>query len=957
MNRSMKLKLINQLFIVMAGASITLGAEPQQGHVTEFDFSKPGTAWRHGYKIWGEKPGPLVFNRKFRSATLSGTAVHPQVLDTFSAEIRFAFGQTKGAIFTFAWGKPFEWDEVDASWGNVAVEQSGAYRVEVEGKTLGSGHLTPEPDGDFVLSLVVSDGAVSVGSEKFNLLPGQVPRPGFSMIRIEGDDPFTMETLASMKNFRVTTTRDHPPVSEEECRAKCDEWMRISVRENDKTLDKLEAAVTKQKEAGKWGYTTGLNVQPQLVRPGEGVTLTFHSKGPVPEKSEVWVVPDFLGAHPGEKRPLVLKWKPTSAGAQEAVVELVPDRPGNWSVNWRTGDETLSRMLGVIGEGYAVYRFQFTTQSTLWEPGLLPKDFDGKPYSGPQAFDVLHQFGLAGDFWSGGFKYSRYFVFPPDETIRRSEVLRKNQHLFGDSFSPLFNADWILPTSPDRNLFRVAPDVQKEGLSQLKRCWDILDLGPVNLLATYTQGHETPAIARDAGVKVLDNMCQWQNWCDGHSGNDWLINHVGAPPFPYYVANDDFRKVAPGKSIVQLPQGTASAVRLFTITAIESCPKNAFLSPVSCNDPKMIELQAQSANADRLETAIDMWTEMAAYQKEPLFLSISMENFTDREDWNLASVRAVEYLRNKARTDKIVFTQGEGIADYFLNHYDRQPENWIYWPDIYAGLTAHFKPDQLPDHIELSNADFHSDHWDGNVLPRFYWDYTQSWSNPVWDDAAGLRKSPPGLIPPDLIKADTFTPKMEDLTGIKAEVKITPVSANASTVTFTVDSPKAFPFLPLAVWRLPLSGRGLKVESPKNVRFVPIVDGSTGNLHGVAVCRDVKPGRNEWTFQLKGESRPFEDPQIAIGEALLGRMFLRNGVPHAYVWLADGASNSRFTINVPKDRKVQVNYNDRTTEETTGGTLDVRVGNDWPLKSPMIIGLTKQELLQNTKLTKLEKGK
>ena len=942
------------LFMAAAWASIALGSEPQQGHVTGFDFSKPGTAWRHGYKIWSEEPGPLVFNRMFRSATLSGTAVNPQALDTFSAEIRFAFGETEGAIFSFAWGKAYEWDEVEASWGKVAVERSGAYRVEVEGKTIGKGQLTPGPDGDFVLSMDVSKEAVAVGEEKFHLLPGQVPCAGFSMIRIEGTDPFTMQPMASLKSFRVTTARDLPPMTEAEWRANCDEWLRLRIRDNDKTLDNLEAAVAKQKATGKWGYATGLSVQPQLVRTGEPVKLTFRSKGPVPEKSEAWVVPDFLGGQPGEKRPLALEWKPTADGSQEAVVELVPDRPGNWSVNWRTGDETLSRMLGVIGEGYAVYRFQFTTQFSLWEPGRMPTDFDGKPYSGPQAYDVLHQYGLAGDFWNGEWTYGRYMDFPPDETIKRSGVLRKNQHLFGDSFSPMFNADWIVPKSPDRNLFRVPPDVQKEGLSQLKRCWEILDLGPVNLLATYTQGHDTPAIAREAGVKVLDNMCQWQNWLDGHSRNDWLINHVGAPPFPYYVAADDFRNVAPGKSIVQLPQGTASAVRLYTISSMEGCPKNAFRSMDSDYGPKMIGRRAQSTNADRLETAIDMWTEMATYQKEPLFLSISMENFAEREDWNLASVRAVEYLRNKARTEKIVFAQGEAIADYFLNHYDRQPENWIYWPDVYAGTTADFKPDQLPDHIELNNAEFLSDHWDGNTLPRFYWDHTKPWSNPVWDDAVGLRKSPPGLIPPDLIKPDTFVPRMEDLAGVKAEVKITPISANASKVTFTVDSPKALNFLPLAVWRLPLSGRGLVVEAPENGRFIPIVDGSTGNLHGVAVCRDVKPGHNEWTFTLKGKARPFEDPKMAIGESVLGRMFLRNGVPHVYLWLAEGAPDSRLTIEVPKDRKVQVHYNDGTTGEATGGTLDVKIGKDWPIKSPMLIGLTKQELLQNTKLMKVE---
>jgi hypothetical protein len=930
-------------------------AVPAAGSTTfEDNFQQSGTAWRHGYKIWSEKPGPLVFNRKFRSATLSGTAVHPDLLDSFSATVRFRFGETEGAIFTFGWGKPFEWDEISACWGKVAVERSGGFRVEVAGKTLGSGTLVPEPNGDFVLSLVVSERGVVVGETQLDFPAGQVPRPGFCMIRIEGTDPFTMQPMASMQAFRVASERARPPMSEAEVRANADEWTRVSIRENDRTLDELEASVAKAKEAGTWGFATDLTVQPALVRTGEPVTLTFRARGPAPAPSKAWVVPDYLGAKPGEQRPLALDWKPAGPDAHVAVVKLVPDRPGNWSVNWKmegkAGPETLTRMLGVIEEGYAVYRFQFTTQPAIWEPELLPKDFDGKPYSGPQAFDVLHQYGLAGDFWIGEFKYGRYLVFPPEQTMRNAAVLRKMQHQFGSSFSPLFNADWILPKSPDRNLFRVPVDVQRTGLNQLKRCWDLLGFAPLHLLATYTQGHETPGLAKEAGVKALDNMCQWQNWLDGHSGNDWLINHVGAPPFPYYVADDDFRKVAPGRSIVQLPQGTASAVRLYTVTAMEGCPKNAFLSTDSNYAPKMIGRRAQSANTDRLETAIDMWNEMAAYQKEPLFLSISMENFTEREDWNLASVRAVEYLRNKARTEKIVFTQGEGMADYFLNHYDRQPENWIYWPDIYAGLTADFKPAQLADHIEVSNAEFHSDHWDGNALPRFYWDHTKPWSNPVWDDAAGLRKSPPGLIPPDLIKAETFTPKMEDLSGVKAEVRITAAGESGVRVAVVVDSPRAYSFLPIAVWRIPFAGKGLSVESPANARFLPIVDGSTGNLHGVAVCREVKAGRNEWIFELKGEARPFEDPQIVLGDSVLGRMFLRNSVPHAYLWLAEGAAPARLTITAPSNRKVQVHYNDGTTEETTGGTLSVRLSGDWPTKSPMVIGLTNQELRDNAQL-------
>jgi hypothetical protein len=913
------------------------------------DFSKPSTAWRYGNRICTENPGPLVFGRGSRDATLSGTVVNPKNMSAFSADVRFQFGESVSPMLVMGWGKPYEWDGIKACPGKLWIEHTGRFRVDVGGKIVGSGTLVADASGNLTAHLEMRQKEIAVNGQEFSLEGGATVQPGYWMFFAEGMDPLHGETICRVMRFELHAKGDQPAMSEEESRKNCDEWARAHIRDNDRMLDALEAAVEKDKAAGKWGYAEDMSVEPQLVRTGEPVTIRFSVKGAAPANSEAWVVPDYLGKHPGKKEKLNLKWESSSTDAplREAVVKLVPDRPGNMFVGWKVGNETLSRMLGVVGDGYAVYRYQYTSPvRPLWDANVMPKDTGGKPYPDPQSYEIIHKYGLAADYWSGGWTEGRYFVFPPEKTIQFSNVLRKIAHQWGDTAAPSCNADWMLPDSPDRNLFRVPPDVQRVGLKQAQRCWELLDLGPLSLLDTYTQGNETPRVAREVGVKALDSMCQWQNWRDGGmmSGNNgWLINDVGAPPFPYYVADDDFRKVAPGKSIVQLTQGTTSSVRLFTIYTMEGCPTNAFI----CNDnpygEKMIAAGAQAKNEDRFEAAADAWTEEAAYQKEPLFLSVSLQNFVERADWNRANCMAIEHLRDEARKHKIVFTQGEGIAEYFQNHYSHQPENWIYWPDAYAGLAEDYKPDQLADHIELSNVEFHIDSWDGEALPRFFWDYTQPWSNPEWDPAKGVRNMKTGLIPPDKITADTV-PHMVHLDGVKAKVEMKPGDDGAVTVKVSIDSPKAYAFLPVAVWRIPLSGKGLKSHGPENGRFIPIIDGSTDNLAGIAVCRDVKAGHGEWSYTLKGRARAFVDPDIRVGKEVAGRVFIRDGVPHAYLWLANGENDGTVSIKAPAERHVTVHYNDGTGAEVTGGSVDVRLGKDWMNKSPMVTGMNAAEL-------------
>jgi hypothetical protein len=320
----------------------------------------------------------------------------------------------------------------------------------------------------------------------------------------------------------------------------------------------------------------------------------------------------------------------------------------------------------------------------------------------------------------------------------------------------------------------------------------------MEILGSYTFGHSTPRIARALGVKMLDSLVQWQNWRDGTDDNQWLVNPWGAPIVPYYVADDDFRKVAPGRSIEAFTQATNSNVRAYDIMTDEGQPQLNFRRTYG----KEI---GESSNIGRFQTTVDLWLAEAPYQAEPLFVSVGLENFVDSPDWNEANKRGVHYLREQARRQKLVFASAADIAGYFERHYSSQPENWLVWPDVYAGQAGWYKPRQLPDRIEVSNAQFHTVHEDGVVLPRFFWDYTRAWSEPVWDDQAAIRQKF-GLVNPDLLTADNCVPRMVNLDGVKAEVQLRS-QGNDVEVAVTVDAPRRLATLPppygACPWRPP----------------------------------------------------------------------------------------------------------------------------------------------------------
>jgi len=918
--------------VLIAASCWASFARAGQRYVDHFD--RGPSVWRFGNVPTPVSPDGLVLNPGWQSegtspgiyeTTLPGTVLNPGNLETFAISLRWSFGKVGNPTLGIGWEKPSEWTRFQDSPVRLQIERGGRTSLYVEGKLAAGWQLPEGKNGEYALTVVREPGRVLLRSGlqdiAFSMAGWPKCRPGYLALQLQGTDG----ALATIRRIEINTFGDRPPLTAAQRRADIQRWARAQMREDDKMLEQLKAYLQAETAAGRWGYKTDMDVAPGLVRPGEKLAATFRIAGPIPSPCEATLEGNYLGENPDRAEILKLDWKPDGHGGAVAVVEMSPTRPGNGRIVWRVGRERLSRMFGVLGDGYAACRLLLTAYVGLRRPGRTG-----------EAYDVLHRHGLAADFWDGS-EHAAPYVRSPRQLAEEYRVFATMRHQYGDHIMPMCQGNYMLSRCPDSNLSCFDLDVQRWGIQRLMQVWDQLGIGPLETLGSYTYSHDTPRAARQLGIKAIDSLVQWQNWRDGGDDSAWLINQWGAPTAPYYVADDDYRKVATGQSIVALSQGTTSSVRMYFINMLEGQPQLTALRRYSAQ-------MGETANADRFQTVVDLCLAEARHQREPMFLFVGLENFCDLADWDRANTLAVNYLREQAKTKKLVFTSGAAVADYFTRHYTKQPENWFYWPDTYCGYQIAYKPKRAPDRIELSNAEFHSVHEEGSPLPRFFWDFTHAWSEPVWDDQKAIRQQF-GLCDPKLLTAENCVPRMVNLDGVRATAKMAP-TADGAQIQIEIESPKPLARVPVAAWNIPLKTAGLKVaETSKEARFITIVDGSTENLCGVVVYENVVPGRSIRTVRLQGAPREPVDPTVRVGQHVAGRMFLRNGVPYVYLWrVAEKAPEGVLNIRVPGGRRVAVHYNDGKIEQAAGNVLAVKLDRTWATESPLVMGLTQKEL-------------
>ena len=609
-----------------------------------------------------------------------------------------------------------------------------------------------------------------------------------------------------------------------------------------------------------------------------------------------------------------------------AACRRVARQPGNGRMVWRVGDERLSRMFGAVDDGYAVCRLLLTAYAGLRRPGRTG-----------EAYDVIHQHGLAADFWDGS-EHAAPYVRTLKQLADEYRVFATMRHRYGDRILPMCQANYMFSRCLDSNLSWFDADVQRDGIQHV-------DAG------LGSTGHRSAGVARQLYV------------FSRHAARCPATRHQGDR---FTGAMAELARRRRRQRVADQPVGCADRALLRRrrrlpqsgagpIDRGPSARHNLQRSHVFHQHAGRPAAVGRSSSVQRPKWAkrrtptdfkrrsISCWPKHGINASRR-FSSSDWKNFCDLPDWDQANTLAVNYLREQAKRKKLVFASGADIADYFTRHYHKQPENWFYWPDTYCGYAVAYKPKQAPDRIELSNGEFHSVHESGASLPRFFWDFTRPWSEPIWDDQAAIRKEF-GLCDPKLLTADNCVPRMVNLDGVKATVKTEPTPGGAR-IRIEIESSKPLRRLPVAAWNIPLQAAGLKaVETSDHARFVGIVDGSTENLHGLVVCENVLPGKSVRKVCLQGASREPVVPTLHIGRHVAGRMFLRNGVPSVYLWrVAEDAPDGTLTISVPAGRKAAVHYNNGKIDEVEGGVLTVRFDRTWFTESPMITGLTQKEL-------------
>jgi hypothetical protein len=916
--------------MAIAASAIAIPVDAGQRYVD--DCSDPHSVWLYGNAAGSGSKEGLSLDAGHAEVTLPGTVVHPGNLKTFEASLEWTFSTIGEPALEIGWAKPFEWSCFDECPLSLHIDRNGQVTLNNNRKPFATWQLPGAENDVHAITFIQEPGRVVLrGGTQETSIPmpaGLECAAGYLTLRLQSAGDRANEQGVKVRHLQIDCLEDRTPLTAAQRHDEIQQWARGRLHNNRATLEQFELHLQDETAAGRWGYSTSLTVSPGLVQIGEKVAVELRVAGLMPSPCEATVVQDYFNTSPGAAEVLNLAWSPDGSGGQTARVEFLPTRTGNCRFVWRIGKEELTRVVGVVDKGYAVCRILLTTYPGMWMPGHAP-----------EVYQAIHRHGLTADYWDGS-EWQSPFSRSPNDLTHHYRIFADMRHLYGDRVLPLCNANYLLPGCPDGNMWRLDEDVQRDGIQLLMRLWKQLNLGAMDTFGSYTFGHNTPRVARSLGIKAIDSLVQWQNWRDGSDNNAWLINQWGAPSVPYYVADDDYRKVAPAGSIVALSQGTTSNIRCYNVMTLEGQPQLAAMRAHS-------DQSGETSNCDRFQTVVDLALAEASCQQEPLFFFVGLENFLNSSDWDQANTLGVDYLRAQARNKKLVFASGADIADYFARRYSKQPENWFYWPDTYCGYQGAYKPKLVPDRIELSNSEFHSVHDAAEALPRFIWDFTRPWSEPVWDDQAAIRKSF-GLCDLRLLTAENCVPRMVNLNGAKAIASVEAETGGAR-IRIEITSPKRLQTLPVAVWQIPLHKDGLTVAgSSSNVRFIPVVDGSTDNLHAVIVCHDVGEGTTVANVELHGTTRQPLEPILHLGPHVVGRIFMRNAVPYAYLWLADnGVTAGTLKIRIPTGKSGRLHYNDGREEESAAGLLTVTLDQSWQHAAPLLSGLTASELAEN----------
>ena len=673
-----------------------------------------------------------------------------------------------------------------------------------------------------------------------------------------------------------------------------------------KKIEAVKNAYIENKADIKSAMPVSMKIVPELANLNEPIALWFEVISFVKPNSIITFYGDYLKKGLGDQRAIPVNWNDSGVDLETkkrkftANVKLPSHELGQHLIKWSCdigGDiSEYSRSYAIIDDNTAVITF-----NNLSVPSMRT-EFENKylPYNTWQQ-DLLQSIN-----W-------------PDERLKvASNWSRISKESRQTGVSPGF---MLLYTGWGASQLREESSVfQRVLLSGMKEVIPFFGFNSDDVnFGDYGMGKETVEIARDLGYKYVHSLCT-----NSHIDGSFGINQSGKPERPYFMSREDYRKpqrdkVHPIMGFSQLQWNNPLAIKYFSHYCIGAGEFTTLdVGSVQKNDD-------WETYYSRIDNFLDALYQNSKSQNAPYFIQLNYQFESKHPSSVVASCkRQLNFLLDKAKIEKVVFTTNNGIADYYLNHYKGHPETTTYFQDYYSGFSVGGKPLDYPDVMQIENHQQMVVSNRGALLPDKFYDYEATWNYADCGDLNIPRsRSKWGTIPDEdgKYKFD-ISPKIVDTRKFSA----TETRRNEDTeITVIVLAESEQKNLPISIWDIQREFSKLQsnytVSGEGNARFVPVRAPFTGNLNGYLIA-DVVKGTNKFKITINSPQRKSERVEFEIKNSFKGKVFETNGRKDAYLW-AKYPWDTTVKINVPVNKTLNIYISPRSEKQTLNAGANV----------------------------------
>ncbi|MBQ3124816.1 MAG: hypothetical protein IJC09_05295 [Clostridia bacterium] len=830
-----------------------------------------------------EKEGRFPLTNKWGRAvniTLRDTVVHPDGWAGTKLSLEYTdFGDDTSVIFAF--GKPFANDNPDTAKHTLTITKGSI--------KLGDTEYNQKTNTSGCIDIEISETQLCVYGNKFAVNAAELS--GYLDISATGGS-------AVMTGFSVQTPTK--PYTEEEHTKKLIAWRHAQLDKADECIDKLETYIKENpsvlpKRGGE------LIVPLRLADLGDTTTIRVISYGT--RNAALSITKNCYG-NDSKPEQIELLWKQDGENYY-ADIDITLDVAGNTKIEYWANLEKIVRQIAVLDKGYMA---------------VIPWIGSNKPF----VDEEIHRFDLPGDYW---FYAPR--ITEPEDAIEKYLPFIRNSRKYGDRTVPFVNAGQIIPQAETDTLFELDKTSQERGFAQIKRQMQIMGYDEMELVASYTPDAVTIGILNRLSVKGLTSLCAWQNWHDG----GWEINHCGVSNQPYYPADDNFRRSDVNKKgLMCFTMGNSSCNRNYSIMALDSCPSNAVPGERYLNN------YVVNQGVERFFDAFDGYIADSKNNDSLMTVTVAIESFSGRMDWNAANEAAIRHMVKRASTEKIVFTSAADVSDYHKRKNLKMQEAYFFQPDYYYGYGNGTMPGRIDDRLEAITNDYLAVIRRSSMLPMYFYDYTMEWASKEEEP----ERNEFGQVDPDEHKASECVPRQvyrEDMT-ITSEM-----SGNTIRIYATTPIPKRK--MVTGVFDVLFEADFTATIDKPDATLKKITDNWTGNTHLFIDMGALDAGETVLEIEISGTPRTPVDAEF-IKDGFAAMWFGE----HAYLRSCDRDGAVKVTMPAPDSAYLKLISGKKVCAKD--GELNFTVNTAWFDESPTLYGFPKAEFEKALERAKVE---